>query len=92
MFENRLVTRSSRHAQMMMMKKKKPIWPPVQMLILQAKILDLTNLNINSWISMPRQRFVSTFPTYMNEFRGRWAFTLVFLSRLSVFTGSLVGV
>ena len=35
----------------------------------------------NSWIFMPRQRFVSTFPTYMNEFRGPWAITLVFLSK-----------
>ena len=34
---------------------------------------------------MPRHRFVLTFPTYMNEFRGCWGFTLVFLSKVVSF-------
>ena len=33
------------------------------------------------WETGPRQRLVSNFSMYMNKFRGRWAFTLVFFSK-----------
>ena len=39
--------------------------------------LDFSFFKTNSWIFMPRQRFVSIFTPYVNNFRGHWAFTLV---------------